>query len=79
MSWDVLVLNYHGSPPADIDEMAAAPEPHPLGAAKSVRNAISQHLDFVDWSDPRWGICFTDKYSIEFNVGNEERLEALQK
>ena len=77
MSWDVLVMNYHGSPPADIDEMADAPDPDPLGDAKSVRNAISQHLDPVDWSDPSWGVYLKDDYSIEFNVGHEETVDSM--
>jgi hypothetical protein len=77
MSWDVLVLNYHGSPPANIDEMAAAPNPDPLGEASTVRDAISRHLDGVDWSDPTWGVYFDEGYSIEFNVGHEHSVDSI--
>jgi hypothetical protein len=77
MSWDVLVMNYHGAPPADVDEMAAAGEPDPLGAAAAVRAAISQHLDGVDWSDPTWGLYAGEGYTIEFNIGDEETVDSL--
>ena len=77
MSWDVLVLNYHGSPPADIDAMAAAPDPEPLGDGESVRDAISQLLDGVDWTEPAWGVYFNDGYSIEFNVGREKTVDSI--
>ncbi len=37
MSWDVLVMNYQGNPPGDMDEMAEADNPDPLGKASAVR------------------------------------------
>lgn len=77
MSWDVLVLNYHGSPPPDIETLTAAPNPDPLGDAEFVRNAISKHLDRVDWSNPTWGVYFNDGYSIEFNVGSEKMIDCI--
>lgn len=71
MSWDVMVFNYQGSPPADMDEMAEAGDPDPLGKPAAVRKAISRYLD-VDWSDPAWGIYESGELSIEFNMGEED-------
>ena len=76
MSWDVLVLNYHGSPP-DIEEMAEAGDPDPLGNASAVRVAISRHLEGVDWSDPAWGLFEGDGFSFEFNMGNKDPVDSI--
>lgn len=77
MSWDVLVRNYQGSPPADSDEIAAAPDPNVLGSATAVREAISKHLDGVDWTDPAWGIYESGGFSIEFSIGGGEVVDSM--
>jgi hypothetical protein len=77
MSWDVMVFNYHGNPPADMDEMAEARDPDPLGKASAVRKAISKHLEGVDWTDPAWGIYLGEGFSLEFNMGKEDPVETI--
>ncbi len=77
MSWDVLVLNYHGSPPAGVEEMASASNPDPLGKVAAVRTAISRHFSPVDWSDPANGIYFGEEYSIEFNLRDADLVDSM--
>lgn len=77
MSWDVLVMNYHGSPPADMDEMSEETEPDPLGKPTQVRKAISKHLPDVNWSDPNWGIYEGDGFTIEFSMGKGDPVETI--
>lgn len=77
MSWDVLVMNYNGSPPADMEEMAEAGEPDPLGKLASVRKAISKYLPDVDWSDPVYGIYEGEGFTIEFSMGKEDPLDSI--
>ncbi len=76
MSWDVLVLNYHGSPPRDDDEMVET-EADPLGDASEVRAAISRHLEGVDWSDPGLGIYSAGELWIEFRLGESDLVDAM--
>lgn len=73
MSWDVMVFNYGGKPPADGD----APPAGPLGPASKVRDGIAAHLPGVDWSDPSWGIFEADEFSIEFNMGDEDPIDSI--
>ena len=74
MSWDVLVQNYGGNPPA-ADELADAPDPKPLGTADSIRKKIDAHLPGVVWSDARNGIFDGEDYSNEFEIGDEKPID----
>lgn len=75
MSWDVMVFNFRGSPPDDIENLPDDFQFEPLGKAASVRAAISQSLPGTDWSDPTWGQFEGEGFSIEFNLGNEATLD----
>jgi len=75
MSWDVMVFNYAGKPPAPA-AMDDVP-PLPLGAAASVRANISRCLPGVDWSEPGWGIFEADEISVEFNIGDADPVDSL--
>ena len=77
MSWDVMVFNYHGTPPADMDEMAEAGDPDPLGKAAAVRKAISKYLNGVDWTEPAWGVYMGEGFSLEFNMGEGDPIESI--
>ena len=77
MSWDVLVCNYYGSPPKDMENLPDDHKPDPLGSASTVRMSISQNLPGVDWSDPTWGIYDGDEFSIEFNTGEEDPINSI--
>jgi hypothetical protein len=78
MSWDVVAFNYDGSPPADTEEMGEFPDPQPLGDAATVRDAVSRHLQGVDWSDETCGSYDGEGFSIEFRIlGDEDPVTAL--
>jgi len=77
MSWDVVVLNYGSSPPADVEEMGEVGEPDPLGSATAVRELISRHLDGVDWSDPTYGVYTGGEFTIEFPIRDEDPIDSL--
>jgi hypothetical protein len=75
MSWDVLVLNYGGRAPQEIDEEPI--DSVPLGPAAQVRKRIAAHLPGVDWSDPAWGLYEGEDLSIEFNAGKANSLNSI--
>ena len=77
MSWDVLVINYYGSPPKDFAEVPVDHSPDPLGPAIDVREAINKHLPGVDWSDRTWGFYEGDGFSIEFNAGKDDPIHTI--
>lgn len=77
MSWDVMVLNFSGKPPEDLEELPEDQNADPLGSAEEVRDLISHALPGVDWSDPTWGIYTGDEFSFEFNTGKEDPIESL--
>ncbi len=77
MSWDVLVLNYAGSPPSDLADLPKDHEPDALGSADYVRDQISRYLPGVDWSDPTWGLYGENGFSIEFNTGKDDPVDSI--
>jgi hypothetical protein len=77
MSWDVMVLNYHGAPPKDITLSSDEDGPDVLGPAESVRQAITNALPGVDWSDPTWGVYMGDGFTFEFNTGKDDSITAI--
>lgn len=77
MSWDVMLFNYHGSPPADFESLPKDHRPDPLGAAADVRLSISRYLPEIDWTDPTWGIYTGDTFTIEFNPGTDDPIESM--
>ena len=77
MSWDVMVCNYNGTPPNNIENLPDDHKPPPLGMTGTVRNSISRYLPDVDWSDPTWGIYDGDEFSIEINTGDEDLIDSI--
>jgi hypothetical protein len=77
MSWDVMVFNFHGDPPADLSCLPDDTPLETLGPAQAVRDAIARTLPGVDWSDPHWGLYEGDGFSLEFNAGTRDPLVAL--
>ena len=77
MSWDVMLFNFGGTPPANFEELAGDYPSKPLGSAAGIRDAISKQLPDVDWSDPAWGIYDGDGFSIEFNTGNRDPVDSV--
>ena len=77
MSWDVVVFNCHGNPPAHTNDFPEDHVPDPLGTAEEVREAISRVLPNVDWSDPEVGVYFDADLSLEFNVREEPTVHLM--
>ena len=77
MSWDVVVFNFHGNPPADLSALPNDYVLDPLGLAAAVRHAISQTFPQVDWSDPVWGMYLGDGFTFEFNTGKEDPIMTI--
>jgi hypothetical protein len=77
MSWDVMVFNFHGDPPKDLDLMPDEGSLEALGPAERVREAISRTLLGVDWSDPTWGMYAGDGFTFEFNTGRDDPIVAI--
>lgn len=70
MSWDVMVFNFGGKTPPQMEQI----EESGMLPLEQARERISTLLGGVDWSDPTWGIYLGDGHSIEFNVGNTEPI-----
>ena len=76
MSWDVMVFHLKGPAPSSLEQFQES-DCQPLGTAAEVRQQISAKLGRVDWSDPHWGIYEEDPFSIEFNIGRQERVDNM--
>jgi len=61
-----MIFNFEGDPP-DFEGLPDDFEPPSMGNAQAIRNAISDAIPGVDWSDPAWGMIDGDGWSIEFN------------
>lgn len=75
MSWDVMIFHLRVKPKSQKD--LRKDTILPLGPAAEVRAAISAVLAGVNWSRPSWGQYNTDDFSIEFNVGKEDPIQAM--
>ena len=75
MSWDVLYLNYHGDPPKDLRSDDDGLDV--LGSAEDVHAAIARTLPDVNWSDPVWGMYMGNGFTLEFNTGNGDPVQAI--
>jgi hypothetical protein len=49
----------------------------PLGSMDEVKAAISKVLPEVDWSEPGWGFYERDGICLEFNLEEDDPVEAL--
>ncbi len=74
MSWDVIVFDFDGKPPANILGLPDDYEIPEIGASDVVRKAISSGFPATDWSDTGWGVVDGDGWSIEFNIGQEAEV-----
>jgi hypothetical protein len=72
MSWDISVFG--GSDRPRLKESLWYGNLPVIGTPEDVRRRISAYLPYTDWSDPTWGLCFTDEYSFEFNLAGDEEL-----
>lgn len=74
MSWDVLVLDFGGTPP---NEFSEANKPAAMGSPAEVRSMIDESLEDADWSDPHWGVFEGAGFSLEFNMANKGAIEGF--
>lgn len=73
MSWDVILVS---GDVADIEQMDAQGAPV-LGSKSKVIRQLKEVFPDLDLSDPTWGLVIRPKYSIEFNIGEEEPMVTL--
>jgi hypothetical protein len=74
MSWDVFVLNL----PPGITDTAEIPRgwsPPPLGKRADIIAKISALYPEVDFGDPSWGTLRLPEVSIEFSLGDDEKID----
>jgi hypothetical protein len=76
MSWDVMIFNTRGKNPPSIEQFQES-DYDPLGPAASVREALSNLLPGIDWSDTTWGIYQGAGFSIEFNVSKDDPIGTM--
>jgi len=77
MSWDVLILNFHGAPPNDFQSMRDDQVPDPLGPADAVRDSIAKALPDFEWQGTGWAHYRGDGFSIEFNFSDEDPIRSM--
>src|SRR5215831_517420 len=76
MSWDVFVQDL----PAEARTAADIPEdfePGPIGSRAEVISSIRAVVPFADFSNPAWGVIDGQDFSIEVNLGDEEKVMSL--
>jgi hypothetical protein len=77
MSWDVIVFNFRGSPPRDLESFESHEPPEALGTPNTVSRSIDEFLPGVHWSDPTAGLYEGDEFTIEFNLGGGEIVNTM--
>ena len=76
MSWDVMILDFRGSP-IPLEDIPQDYKPLVIGDASDVRERLSAYLPGIDWSDPTWGMYEGEGFTIEFNMGNNEEIDGF--
>lgn len=76
MSRDISVT-HAASPPRPAAEMAGDWRVEPWGPSVDLRSTLSAQLPGIDTSDPLWGICGGEAFSIEVDIGREDPVEAF--
>jgi hypothetical protein len=75
MSWDVLILNV----PPEVSSVEELPDDFTsrLGSHEDVLKKIADAFPEIDLSDPTWGLLDGPDYSIEFNIGEKDPIDAI--
>jgi len=75
MSWDIYMQDFNG-----VDDFQNIPDdwnPKPLGYKDSIIEKITSVFPNADFTDLDWGVLETDEFSIEFNIGTSQYVEAI--
>ncbi|GAA3523651.1 hypothetical protein GCM10022393_43140 [Aquimarina addita] len=75
MSWDLFVQDW-----GDVNSLDEIPDdfnPKPIGKRSETIDKIKEAEPTIDFSDPSWGRLDNDQFSIEFNMGNVEKLNGF--
>ena len=76
MSWDDCIVRFSQAYES-LQDVPQDESPLPLGSTAEVRTAVSSVFPETDWSDPAWGVYFSDLGSIEFSLGDDEPATSL--
>ena len=71
MSWDVLLLK------AKFDLEDSNANPGSLGNRTEIIENLTALLPQLDYSDKSWGMLSGEKFSIEFNTGENETVDTI--
>jgi hypothetical protein len=76
MSWDIFVQDIPASAqsPADIPDDF---KPRPLGKRAHIIARIQEVVPTADFKDPTWGKIDGPDFSIEVNMGDEEKVQSF--
>ncbi len=75
MSWDVLIQDF-----GDYKQIKEIPndfQPKSIGNRNDIIAKIKATFPEVKITDPSWLVLENDKFSIEFNIGNEEIVDSI--
>jgi hypothetical protein len=77
MSWDIFVQDI---PPLarSVKEIPDYFDPKPIGKLSDLVARIREVVPNADFSSPAWGSIEGPGYSIEVNMGDDERVEELR-
>lgn len=76
MSWDIFVQDL----PTNAQSVRDIPddfEPRPLGSRAEVVRRIHEVVPSANFSDPSWGTFNGPGFSVEFNVGDADEVDAI--
>lgn len=69
MSWDVYLIKSETNQESSPDEIE---KPLPIAAKSEVHAWLRQNYPEADFTDPNWPVVFTDNYSVEIMLEEEE-------
>ncbi len=76
MSWDIFIMDY----PREIETANDIPDdfdPPFIGHRSDLIAKIGKALPDADFTNPDWGLLERPGWSIEFNMGDEEKLKSI--
>lgn len=75
MTWDVFLLRM--DTPIPIDELENNMALPPLGTNSEVVSMLKTSFPTIKWEVPYWGYLQTEKYIIEFSLGEEDIVSSI--
>jgi len=75
MSWDVLIQDFGDY--KQIQEIPNDFQPKSIGNRNDIITKIKATFPEVNITNPSWLVLENDKFSIEFNIGNEDIVDSI--